>query len=433
MGPRLGVEQSRARYGVERLRTRSPSSKAFLEEPPRGAGAARPVGRRSIACRAAPPQKDTPRRRSSPPRSPSCACRRTRGGRRSSKAVDRVHPARLRGRDPRAARQVAASARSRASSTCAPASRATTSATAPSPPPARTPASSTGRTTTARSKKGDLLLLDAGVEGHSLYTADITRTLPISGRFSQGAARDLHAGVEGPAAAHRRGEARATTSWSPTAPRCACWRDGLETLGILATRRRGAARTSTSSTSATRSTTSATCWASTCTTAPRPAQETYRYGQLKPGMVLTVEPGLYFQVDDLTVPAKYRGIGVRIEDDVLVTAKGCRNLSADIPSRARRGRSVDDEDLEARALTVRPTATSSTTSTHAARRASGPSPREGLPADLPVVGGQHAHPVVARARATVVLAKVRKPSSLPPESAVENGLPTLTQPFFGSS
>ena len=51
-------------------------------------------------------------------------------------------------------------------------------------------------------------------------------------------------------------------------------------------------------------------------------------------MVLTVEPGLYFQPDDLTVPARYRGIGVRIEDDVVVTAKGCRNLSAAVPSEA---------------------------------------------------------------------------------------------------
>ncbi|HZX42510.1 MAG TPA: M24 family metallopeptidase, partial [Myxococcaceae bacterium] len=62
--------------------------------------------------------------------------------------------------------------------------------------------------------------------------------------------------------------------------------------------------------------------------------ETYKFGQLKPGMVLTVEPGLYFQTDDLTVPARYRGIGVRIEDDVLVTARGMRNLSADFPSEA---------------------------------------------------------------------------------------------------
>ena len=63
-------------------------------------------------------------------------------------------------------------------------------------------------------------------------------------------------------------------------------------------------------------------------------QETYKYGQLKPGMVLTVEPGLYFQMDDLTVPAKYRGIGVRIEDDVLVTPTGAERLSAGIPRTA---------------------------------------------------------------------------------------------------
>ena len=50
-------------------------------------------------------------------------------------------------------------------------------------------------------------------------------------------------------------------------------------------------------------------------------------------MVLTVEPGLYFQPDDLTVPQPLRGIGVRIEDDVLVTARGHRILS-DLPREA---------------------------------------------------------------------------------------------------
>jgi Xaa-Pro aminopeptidase len=51
-------------------------------------------------------------------------------------------------------------------------------------------------------------------------------------------------------------------------------------------------------------------------------------------MVLTVEPGLYFQLDDLTVPEKYRGIGVRIEDDVVVTEDGYENLSAAMPRTA---------------------------------------------------------------------------------------------------
>jgi Xaa-Pro aminopeptidase len=55
-------------------------------------------------------------------------------------------------------------------------------------------------------------------------------------------------------------------------------------------------------------------------------------GELQPGYVLTVEPGLYFQPNDLTVPEEFRGIGIRIEDDVLVTATGSHVLSAALPT-----------------------------------------------------------------------------------------------------
>ena len=48
-------------------------------------------------------------------------------------------------------------------------------------------------------------------------------------------------------------------------------------------------------------------------------------------MVLTVEPGLYFQEDDLLVPEELRGIGIRIEDDIVVTPEGHTNLSASLP------------------------------------------------------------------------------------------------------
>jgi Xaa-Pro aminopeptidase len=51
-------------------------------------------------------------------------------------------------------------------------------------------------------------------------------------------------------------------------------------------------------------------------------------------MVLTVEPGIYFQAADLLAPEALRGVGVRIEDDVLVTEDGCRNLSAALPRTA---------------------------------------------------------------------------------------------------
>ncbi len=53
-----------------------------------------------------------------------------------------------------------------------------------------------------------------------------------------------------------------------------------------------------------------------------------------PGMVLTVEPGIYVPIDDKRAPAKYRGIGIRIEDDVLVTADGNRNLTAKVTKEA---------------------------------------------------------------------------------------------------
>jgi Xaa-Pro aminopeptidase len=60
-------------------------------------------------------------------------------------------------------------------------------------------------------------------------------------------------------------------------------------------------------------------------------QENYREGTLAAGYVLTVEPGLYFQVNDRSVPAELRGIGVRIEDDVAVTDGAPLNLSAILP------------------------------------------------------------------------------------------------------
>jgi Xaa-Pro aminopeptidase len=61
---------------------------------------------------------------------------------------------------------------------------------------------------------------------------------------------------------------------------------------------------------------------------------TYLDGTFAAGHVLTVEPGLYFQADDLSLPKELRGIGVRVEDDVVVTETGHRNLSQDLPRRA---------------------------------------------------------------------------------------------------
>ena len=56
-----------------------------------------------------------------------------------------------------------------------------------------------------------------------------------------------------------------------------------------------------------------------------------KWRRLEPGMVLTVEPGLYIPADRTEVPARYHDIGIRIEDDILITAEGNEVLSADAP------------------------------------------------------------------------------------------------------
>ncbi|UNK69768.1 aminopeptidase P family protein [Microbacterium sp. H1-D42] len=186
---------------------------------------------------------------------------------------------------------------------------------------------------------GDLILIDAGVEVDSQYTADITRTLPVNGTFSDVQRRvydvvleaaDAAFAVAKPGARFREVHeaamaviARRTAEWGvlPVSAEEALDADKggqhrrymvhgtSHHLGIDV---------------------------HDCAQARR---EMYYDGVLEPGMVFTIEPGLYFQIDDLTVPAELRGIGVRIEDDILVTADGAENLSADIPRTA--------EDVEA--------------------------------------------------------------------------------------
>ncbi|MFC4034076.1 aminopeptidase P family protein [Streptomyces polygonati] len=180
-------------------------------------------------------------------------------------------------------------------------------------------------------RPGELLLLDAGVETTTLYTADVTRTLPIDGRFSPlqrkiyDAVYDAQeAGIAAvkPGAAYRDFHEAAQRV---LAERLVEWGllDGpVERVLELALQRR---------------------WTLHGTghmlgldvhDCAQARTESYVDCTLEPGMVLTVEPGLYFQPDDLTVPAEYRGIGVRIEDDIVVTDDGARNLSGGLPRQA---------------------------------------------------------------------------------------------------
>ncbi|MEU2117767.1 aminopeptidase P family protein [Streptomyces sp. NPDC016459] len=177
-------------------------------------------------------------------------------------------------------------------------------------------------------RPGELLLLDAGVETRSLYTADVTRTLPVSGVFTPvqrqvydavyeaqeagmaavkpGALfRDFHE------AAQRRLTARLVEWGFIEGPVDRAYDLGLQrrftmagTGHMLGLDVHDCAHARTGE---------------------------HVDGVLEAGMVLTVEPGLYFQPDDLTVPEEWRGIGVRIEDDLVVTDEGHENLSAGLP------------------------------------------------------------------------------------------------------
>lgn len=183
-------------------------------------------------------------------------------------------------------------------------------------------------------KKKDLLLLDAGVEGHALYTADITRTLPISGRFS-GAQKEIYELVWQAQQAALKAVKPGNDFMEPNRRAMRVLAEGLERLGILPTSAEEALKDQNQFYKRYSLHNVSHMLGLDVHDCAKARQEVYKYGQLKPGMVLTVEPGLYFQEDDLTVPAKYRGIGVRIEDDVLVTAKGHVNLSKSIPSEAK--------------------------------------------------------------------------------------------------
>ena len=178
-------------------------------------------------------------------------------------------------------------------------------------------------------RRGDLLLLDAGIECHNLYTADVTRTIPISGKYSP-AQRRIYELV---LAAQRAGVDAVKPGATFNAPHEAAMKilaEGLFEMGILKEEPEVALRPERQLHR--RYTLHSTSHmlgldVHDCANA---RNEVY-HGILEEGYVLTVEPGLYFQPNDLTVPEEYRGIGVRIEDDVLVTATGSRNLSEALP------------------------------------------------------------------------------------------------------
>jgi Xaa-Pro aminopeptidase len=177
---------------------------------------------------------------------------------------------------------------------------------------------------------GDLVLVDAGVEIDSLYTADVTRTLPVSGTFTEPQLRVYNAVLDAADAAFE--VARPGTRFRDVheaamrviAERLHEWgllpgtvEESLDQDGQF--HRRWMVHGTSHHLGLD---------VHDCAQARR---ELYLDAELEPGMVFTIEPGLYFRADDLLVPGELRGIGVRIEDDVVVTAGGCENLSAMLP------------------------------------------------------------------------------------------------------
>ena len=175
-------------------------------------------------------------------------------------------------------------------------------------------------------RDGDLLLIDAGCE-LDCYASDITRTFPVSGRFSaeQKAIYQLVldaqlAAIAAVAPGQHWNRAHEVSVEVITA--------GLVELGLLSGE---VSELIASEAYKPFYMHRAGHWLGMDVHDVGDYKAGGEWRPLEPGMLLTVEPGIYIAPDNLAVEERWRGIGVRIEDDVLVTADGCRILTAGVP------------------------------------------------------------------------------------------------------
>ena len=182
------------------------------------------------------------------------------------------------------------------------------------------------RANNAPVKKGDLLLCDAGAE-YALYASDITRTWPVSGRFSK-AQRALYEVV---LSAQHESIRAARVGVPYEAVHDAAVRvltEGMLSLGLL----KGTLDKNIESGAYRRFYMHKTGhWLGLDVHDVGEYRLAGKSRQLEPGMVFTVEPGLYIAPGTPGVPEKYQGIGIRIEDDILMTKKGPENLTDGVP------------------------------------------------------------------------------------------------------
>lgn len=174
---------------------------------------------------------------------------------------------------------------------------------------------------------GDTLLIDAGCQ-YKLYASDVTRTFPANGKFSK-PQQELYnicldaqlscLSIAGPGKTLSELHAHA----------CEVLVEGMLKLGILSGDKETLIKENKFHKFYPHGTGH---WLGIDVHDQSPAlDEDWEFVKFAPGMVFTVEPGLYIPKDDETVPKEYRGLSVRIEDDILITKTGIENLTANIP------------------------------------------------------------------------------------------------------
>ncbi|QQX82013.1 aminopeptidase P N-terminal domain-containing protein [Shewanella sp. KX20019] len=174
---------------------------------------------------------------------------------------------------------------------------------------------------------GQMLLIDAGGELEH-YASDITRSYPVNGRFTpeQKAIYQLVLSALDQAI----NKVRPGAMWNSLYNTCMqVMAEGLKQLGLLS----GSIEQIMATESYKRFTVHKTGhWLGMDVHDVGPYHDNNgKWRTLETGMVFTIEPGIYIPEDATDVPEAYRGMGIRIEDDILVTANGFENLSADVP------------------------------------------------------------------------------------------------------
>ena len=191
---------------------------------------------------------------------------------------------------------------------------------------------------------GDLVLIDAGSE-YLGYAADITRTFPVNGKFSDAQLEIYNLVLAAQKAAIKAAKPGKTLNQIHAIAGNRL-RRGLVELGILPESMKLKSGAEKALARAKRDGVlgetphlrrffmhGPSHWLG-LDVHDVPLDRSSRDLPLKPGMVFTVEPGLYFDFDDESVPEQYRGIGVRIEDDVVITDDGCEVLTSSVPKEA---------------------------------------------------------------------------------------------------